>query len=1579
MADDTDIVARVRVEGIDDIGAQLNGLAAKGQSAFEALRDSISGIGPSFEGISDGAEGAEGALDGFGKVGEEAFTGVAGSAKTFISAINELSIGEFLESFKGVSETSQEVGEHFGELGEKAAIVIGAITAIVAAGIGTGAALFELARSGAEATVQIGELATAAGATSGQITGIEAAFAAAGASTENFAYALRALAIRIQAEWPDVVRSIRDSDVALASSALAVREAQNGVAGSSDATASSMIKARDAALALEAAQQQVKSSALDVAKAQNAVNDAGLHAAENATNVRGAELALARSRENLRVEQGGAPDKDFEAWYKNQEAINAVAAAEEHLAEAQRKQQREALEQQTAELALANAKRTQAEANDKAALAEIELSNARRESSQAADKALALQLSLTQAQHAYADAVAKDIPSIVNSLSGVDEGLGKIGQRADLSKVAVQDMLRAVEAIAGKQAAADQGVVGQLVEPTGIQMLYALSDAMSHLTNETQKIALARAALGRGIIDQAQLNVLQRGSEALRDFITSEASAGFTMDGATESAEHLVNAFDLLWHHLTILKDQVSQPFWDMFTAGLVKVNAAIVANRAWIVEQASSIAGTLKPVIEDFFRLITGEQVKTPWLKAMVDGAKELYAVLRGLVTGVSDVVQVFGGWTHVIEILVGLKFLEWLVGVKNAIKDVAEAIGLVNLAKLAAPRAAGTAGVRAAAGGLAGEAAEGAIGGVVGGGAAGIAAGSAAVGAAEKAEVAAAGRGALTAFAEGLTGILAGVFSSTTVIVAITAAFALAAAEAFAHLNDKKPSKEEDAANRRYAEAQHELTTAKRQLEADAGKKDKEQADKEDIFRKQAALEQADAQRKLLMNAEKQKADYEHSPVGQSEARTADLQGQLDKKKADLATQESDLQRTQKAAGGNLTVQSQQGAITSLKDDIKSLTQQLEAEKGVTERRKGEGEKAAETTAAESHVGMKQVTDSLGTRWVPTEGAALPGATPAPSPVGGGIVTTGPYAGYSERLVPHSKPAEGVSGISDSLATAGVPTGAQSTTPAPTSPLGALGAAIGGILNHFFGEGTTGTKEAATKLTDAGTQVTKGAQSIENAASGIGSGIHDAAAPLGATADKLDSTSTKLDASAKDLADAAAALKDAANASATGGGGSSSGGGSGGGGSGGGASSDGGDVGAQVADNDASPIMSDAGGGGAPTAEAPSIAPTFGGGDSGGAFNAGSAAPAPASAISTPDALGLATKLPVPDIPRATPAAAPTAAPAAAGGRNANSFITDVQETGKTKVSVNGSDASLPHERKHYIQPVEVKGEKSGTSYKIPAQEYWGQERERSAGFNVVQPANEQGIRAVAYKNVYDDKGNLTDTHPDRLIYTDGRKPWSGKGAGSDYHPPLKAIDDADKDRQAGSAREDKAIASQKKDEDNNVGAYASGGLINGSGGDRDDSNIIRASHGEYVIQAPAVRHAGVDFMHAINSMQIPRHAMGGMVRGATRVLDIARTLGGNVSNVFKGFAFGGLVDGSAALSGVGMGSSDSMFSSDSVSASSGSDKSSSVFTHQLDLRTNAGTFSVGATDDMVARMKSSSINSVLSSTGTKQSWWR
>jgi predicted NUDIX family NTP pyrophosphohydrolase len=86
----------------------------------------------------------------------------------------------------------------------------------------------------------------------------------------------------------------------------------------------------------------------------------------------------------------------------------------------------------------------------------------------------------------------------------------------------------------------------------------------------------------------------------------------------------------------------------------------------------------------------------------------------------------------------------------------------------------------------------------------------------------------------------------------------------------------------------------------------------------------------------------------------------------------------------------------------------------------------------------------------------------------------------------------------------------------------------------------------------------------------------------------------------------------------------------------------------------------------------------------------------------------------------------------------------------------------------------------------------------------------------------------------------------------------------------------KDDASLPNLQSDGSNtpNVEGHAEGGPIRGPGTGTSDSILARLSNGEFVTKAKAVAFWGSDFMHAINNMQLPGFASGGLVPAPVRM---------------------------------------------------------------------------------------------------------
>ncbi len=89
------------------------------------------------------------------------------------------------------------------------------------------------------------------------------------------------------------------------------------------------------------------------------------------------------------------------------------------------------------------------------------------------------------------------------------------------------------------------------------------------------------------------------------------------------------------------------------------------------------------------------------------------------------------------------------------------------------------------------------------------------------------------------------------------------------------------------------------------------------------------------------------------------------------------------------------------------------------------------------------------------------------------------------------------------------------------------------------------------------------------------------------------------------------------------------------------------------------------------------------------------------------------------------------------------------------------------------------------------------------------------------------------------------------------------------------------------------NDVSGYATGGYIRGPGTGTSDSILARLSNGEFVMRAAAVRHYGPALMAAMNGLQLPKFADGGLVEGVSPSMPhlgkVDLSLGGETTTIY------------------------------------------------------------------------------------------
>jgi hypothetical protein len=640
MADDDQIIQSIILQGIDQAVAQLQELGETAQSAFAQMGDAANGLSSSLAGVGDAADKAEGVGDKVGKAGEKskeagasftelgergtrAFEGLTQSSERFISSLSGLSVGGAIGAFEGLTSAVGSTTSAFGVFGRVVGVTVGAFGAAVAGTAALTYALKEFAGESASAIVGLDNLSKEAGTSFENVAGLKSAFADSGVSAEAFGSAMRIAAFRIQAEWPEIKRSVRDASDTIIGDMIKVREASTALAGAQDQVRSAYIAAREAAINAEGAENRSAEATIKTKQAALALADAQATSRNSHLALQSALLSVEHAEYNLTLAQGGSRDKEYEQYLKQKDAENALAEAKKRVSDVRRQNERDQLAEQSAALAYQSALRDQEKAGLDAEKSQIELRNAQRAASDADLKTQTLQIEKRAALAKLDDDRLKDINAIAATTERAGKGQSDAQKDVNLHLVETQDLFKSIILTASRQPG------GATVQNT----ILAMADAFKAMGNSADtaatKLALVRQ-LGRGL-GQEFVNALDVGGEQLKEdagIRSSRADQG----GQSKSLQDLAKQVDAA-RAFTIAQSQlddelektkllIGSTFFSGFTEGMRRVSESLGANRDKTVDWFKSLTA-LHDIIDDVFKVLAGDtdKLKSPWVQAMVSG----------------------------------------------------------------------------------------------------------------------------------------------------------------------------------------------------------------------------------------------------------------------------------------------------------------------------------------------------------------------------------------------------------------------------------------------------------------------------------------------------------------------------------------------------------------------------------------------------------------------------------------------------------------------------------------------------------------------------------------------------------------------------------------------------------------------------------------------------------------------------------------------------------------------------------------------------------------------------------------------
>jgi hypothetical protein len=248
---------------------------------------------------------------------------------------------------------------------------------------------------------------------------------------------------------------------------------------------------------------------------------------------------------------------------------------------------------------------------------------------------------LAIAKQKRAEAAKKDDEDSKNSILAVGaavrsviDGMSSFGNASKRANLELQNVIKGILFVSG-EASVDAlknfngGLADIANQAPDVQVaLLKIADFMKNSRNATLNTALAMRLFGRQV-GQDFISALSNGSEAIKANIAEMRRFGLVLtDTDKKVATEFKTAFSSISSILATVVTQIGNLFAPAFTRGFNLLIDVIKRNREAILAWAQSIANVVQPVIEDFFRILTGnaDSIKTKWVKTLVDAFANIF-----------------------------------------------------------------------------------------------------------------------------------------------------------------------------------------------------------------------------------------------------------------------------------------------------------------------------------------------------------------------------------------------------------------------------------------------------------------------------------------------------------------------------------------------------------------------------------------------------------------------------------------------------------------------------------------------------------------------------------------------------------------------------------------------------------------------------------------------------------------------------------------------------------------------------------------------------------------------------------------
>lgn len=311
----------------------------------------------------------------------------------------------------------------------------------------------------------------------------------------------------------------------------------------------------------------------------------------------------------------------------------------------------------------------------------------------------AAQLAVAEAEQRLAEAVQKraeaakkadedqknSMITVAATVKAVTDGVIDFQTASTKANLNLDNVIKGLVINAGPAVEALGQFKGSLTDlgnaaPNVQAVFFKLADFMKNSGDASLNTAVAFKLFGRGV-QQDLVEAMAHGSDAIKAEIARLKELGLVLNDEFDkpAAKALEQASNKLSSVIGVLTAQVGNRFAPAFTEGMNLLTTSIEKSHGTIIAWAQDLANRVAPIVRDFFVAITGgKDFETPWVGSIVNGVKTVVTWLNDTLKPiVIDVFRLLSGEQLQTAGLTAL--VSTFKSIKDIAKQVSDTVGTV------------------------------------------------------------------------------------------------------------------------------------------------------------------------------------------------------------------------------------------------------------------------------------------------------------------------------------------------------------------------------------------------------------------------------------------------------------------------------------------------------------------------------------------------------------------------------------------------------------------------------------------------------------------------------------------------------------------------------------------------------------------------------------------------------------------------------------------------------------------------------------------------------------------------------------